>query len=241
MKKQWIVGVLSLIFGLQLQAQESSANIPKDESRVELRVVIPEDLPLNSNMKNILRNRLEQAVVLNGLGSSVSRFLLVPHVSILSKEVAPSAPPMYVTELEVTCFIVDQIKQTVLQQSSITAKGIANNDSKSISKAITSIQARNGEWKKMIVKGKKKIVRYYETECAIILKKVESDITRGNFEDALLELESMPKINLECYETALKLKEKIDQKKRDSRYAASIQTAIEDLEDGEPDVSWVEP
>lgn len=171
--KYFIAGLC--LFCLCPLAKGQQAEVgPEDAKQIEFRVVIPEDTPLNENTRKVLKNRLTQAVVLNGSGSSVSPFLLVPVVTVLSKEVTPSAPPMYVTELEVTCYVVDQSRQAILQQSSIVVKGVANNDKKAISQAISSIQSRNGEWKRMITRGKEKIMEYYAAAYEKLLREMEA-------------------------------------------------------------------
>lgn len=198
---------------------------------IAIKVEMPKNLPVKNDAGNILFNRLNQAVALNGLGATSGKFLLVPNVTVLSKDVTTSIPQQFIVELEVSMFIVDATQKTILQQESITVKGIAENEGKAILKAISSIQSRNPRIKNLIVRGKEKIANYYNQECDLIIKKVESLINRDLYYDAIVELEAIPQTleNAACYEQALKMLEQIDADVR-SKAESQIQTAEYDLD-----------
>lgn len=136
-----------------------------DLKRIKIQVVTPQGLEQQPNVAELLKNRLVQAVSLNGTGTTYSRFLLVSQVQELNSQVTPSAPPQYTTELEVSCFITDRTKRTILQQTTFQVKGVARSKEKAVMNAVSSINARNPQLKKLITKGKEKIVTYYRTEC----------------------------------------------------------------------------
>lgn len=200
---------------------------------IAIKVEVPQNLSIKTDATNILFNRLNQAVALNGLGASSGKFLLVPRVSVLSKDVTSSIPQQFIVELEISMFIVDASRKTILQQESIVVKGIADNDEKAILKAIGNIQARNPKIKNLIVRGKTKIVEYYDQECDLILKKAESLIQREIYYDAIVELESIPQTleNKECFEKSLKILEGID---GDIRSKAESQ-----IESAEHELDWI--
>ena len=106
---------------------------------------------------------LTQAVILNGIVSATSRFVLVTSIRELSSRVTPSTPPQYVTELEVNCYIADQTEKIILQQTTFNVKGVARSTAKTYLNAIGMIQARNPKLKTLINKGKEKIIAYYQT------------------------------------------------------------------------------
>lgn len=208
--------IYTLILVLALPFVMSMAQEIDEASRIAIKVEMPQNIQLKTDAANILFNRLNQAVALNGLGASSGKFLLVPRVTMLSKDVTTTIPQQFVVEMEVFLFIVDATQKTILQQESVVIKGIAENENKAVLKAVSSLQARNPKLKNLIVRGKDKIVAYYNTECDLILKKAESLIARNMYCDAIVELEAIPLLNnnLSCFEQSLQMLERIDQSTR---------------------------
>lgn len=130
---------------------------------VKLQVLTPLGLDKQDGAASLLEERLTQAVILNGIASTTSRFVLVTCIRELSSLVTPSTPPQYLTELEVTCYIADQTEKIILQQTTFNVKGVARSTAKAYWNAIGMIQARNPKLKTLINKGKEKIITYYQT------------------------------------------------------------------------------
>ncbi len=130
---------------------------------VKLQVLKPLGLEEQDGAASFLEERLTQAVILNGIVSATSRFVLVTSIRELSSRVTPSTPPQYVTELEVNCYIADQTEKIILQQTTFNVKGVARSTAKTYLNAIGMIQARNPKLKTLINKGKEKIIAYYQT------------------------------------------------------------------------------
>lgn len=225
--------ITCLILGLMLPLFATFAQEIKEASRIAIKVEMPQNLDLRTDASNILFNRLNQAVALNGLGAASGKFLLVPRVTLLSKDVTTTIPQQFVVEMEVFLFIVDVSQKTILQQESVTLRGIGPNENKAVLKAISSLQARNPSLKNLIVRGKNKIVAYYDTECDILLKKAESLIAREMYYEAVVELESVPLLNnnVSCFEKSLKMLEEIDQSIR--------LKAEEQMRQTEHDLDWI--
>ena len=224
--------ICTLLLGLSLSLAVSFAQEINEASRIAIKVEMPQNIDLKTDASNILFNRLNQAVALNGLGAASGKFLLVPRVTLLSKDVTTTIPQQFVVEMEVFLFIVD-VTQRPFCKESIVIKGIAENESKAVLKAVSSLQARNPSLKNLIVRGKDKIVAYYNTECDVLLKKAESLIARKMYYDAVVELESVPLLNnnVSCFEKSLQMLEQIDQ---------SIRLEAKDkMEQGEHNLDWL--
>lgn len=226
--------IILCCIGLLLYAKPVSGQKinPEDIKRVKIQVTTPRGLEKQPNVTSLLKNRLTQAVTLNGTGTTSSRFLLVCLVQELSSQVTPSTPPQYISELEVSCFIADRVEKTILQQNTFQVKGVARSKEKAVMNAVESIQARNPQLKKFITRGKEKIVAYYRAECNQLMKQIESDIRRQRYEEAMLQLISIPDIDSGCYDYSLSLIELIDELKR--------RQIIATFEEEEPDTEWVE-
>ncbi len=134
------------------------------EQMIPVRVLMPKNDEVKGDALTVLYNNINQAVALNGLGSSTneSRFIIVTSVTILSKNVTTSIPPQYMAEVEVAFYFVDNINKVILAQEMITKKAMDDNDNRAVAKAVKSIKARDPKLKKLINIGKKRAVEYYK-------------------------------------------------------------------------------
>lgn len=159
--KLLLLALLVAISGAMLKAQ----NEMSFEQMIPVRVLMPVNNDVKGDALTVLYNRVNQAVTLNGLGSSTneSRFLIVTSVTILSKNVTTSIPPQFLAEVEVSFYFVDNVNKVILSQEMITKKGMDNNEDRAVAKAVKSIQARDPKLKKLITLGKKRAIEYYKT------------------------------------------------------------------------------
>lgn len=238
MKKiNWIIFVVIylMITNLANAQNEIATDVQKESRQIAIAVAEPSYSILNESTAQILNNRLNQAIALNGLGSvsKSAKFLLVPSVTLISKDVTTNIPQQFVVEVEVVFFIVDNSRKTVLQQEAITVKGIGTTEAKAMNKAISSIQARNSRLKNLIVKGKEKIVAYYEDQCETLMKSIQSYIDRKMYFEAYFELNAVPHLNnnTSCYDRSLELLKQLDEQEK--------QEAEAKMESQTNDVDWV--
>ena len=158
--KTLLLAAFVLISGTLLKAQSEMTM----EQMIPVRVMMPVNKDIKGDALMVLYNRVNQAVTLNGLGSSTneSRFLIVTSVTVLSKTATASIPPQFMAEVEVAFYFVDNINKVILSQEMITKKGMDDNDDKAVAKAIKSIQARDPKLKKLINIGKNRAIEYYK-------------------------------------------------------------------------------
>lgn len=154
-----ILAAICAISGILCAQEEMSF-----EQMIPVRVLMPKNDQVKGDAFTVLYNNVNQAVTLNGLGSSTneSRFIIVTSVTILSKNVTTSIPPQYMAEVEVAFYFVDNINKVILAQEMITKKAMDDNDNRAVAKAIKSIKARDPKLKKLITIGKKRAVEYYK-------------------------------------------------------------------------------
>ena len=200
-----------------------------------IRVLYPSAGNISDEASSILYNRLNQAVTLNGIGSTdnSNKFLLVPSVTVLSIEPTTTAPINYVAEVEITMFLVDNSKKLLMSQETLVKKGVADNERKAVTEAVKSIKARDPKIKKMITIGKNRIIEYYNTECETVVKTINAYIDCGMYDKALSELNAIPQIdgNTGCYDNTLNILSKISQEQQNA--------ANESISKEVPDVSWI--
>ncbi len=142
------------------------ANAQKVEfDNLQVNVVMPENENISESLLSSLQDRLYEAVSLNALGSidASNRFVLLPVVNIVSKNATTSIPPQFVAEIEVALYFADNQEKTILSQTVITKKGMADTESKAVAKALKSLQARDKKIKRLFDEGKKNLANYFST------------------------------------------------------------------------------
>lgn len=158
--KFFLLAALVMLSGSMLKAQSEMTF----EQMIPVRVLMPKNKEIKGDALTVLYNRLNQAVTLNGLGSSTneSRFLIVTSVTVLSKNATNSIPPQFMAEVEMSFYFVDNVNKVILAQEMMTKKGMDNDADKAVAKAIKQVQARDPKLKKLIKIGKERAIEYYK-------------------------------------------------------------------------------
>ena len=140
------------------------------QERLTISVAAPEGIS-NENAAATLTSNLKQALVLNDAASDSSRFVLQARIAELSKDVTSTAPPMFVTELEISLFITDTSSGDVLSQTSFTIKGIADSDQASYMDAVKKVKARDPKLRALLkpVFTRKRAPKYFFFGMAFLL------------------------------------------------------------------------
>lgn len=184
---------------------------------------------------SLLYNRLNQAVSLNGLASTdnSNRFLLITTVSVLSVEPTATMPVSYVAEIEISMFIVDNVKKILMSQEILTKKGVSDNETKAVQEAIKSLKARDPKLKKMITVAKNRIIDYYNNECEEVMETINTYLEMEMYDEALNELNAIPQIDaeLDCYKNSIDILSKISKEQQSS--------SNNNIKNDDPDTSWI--
>lgn len=200
-----------------------------------IRVLPVSSENLSENAAEMLYNRLNQAVSLNGMASTdnSNKFLLIPSVTVISIEPTPSVPVQYVAEIEISLFLVDNSRKLMMSQEILTKKGVADNESNAVLEAIKTLKGRDPKLKKMIVNGKNKIIDYYNSECDKVMQTISTYLEMGMYDEALNELNAIPQIDadLDCYKNTINILSQISAEQQ-----ANSNTNIKNEN---PDVSWI--
>lgn len=147
-----------------------------------------------ASAKKLLVNKLGQLIVKNGISENPyqSRFVLVPNVSVLSKDITPTAPAKTVLVLDVMLHIGDGISGTLFASESIELKGVGNNETKAYISAIKRLSPKNPAVLEFIERGKEKILSYYNSNCSSFIEKSALLESQNQLEDALVILTNIP-------------------------------------------------
>jgi hypothetical protein len=152
-----------------------------------------------------LTNKLNQIVTQNGLGGSAfnERFIITANINVLSKDIAPTAPPIYSYTLDITLYIGDGIDGTKFASESVTVKGTGESDAKAYISALKNLKTKDPKYQSFIDAGKNKIIQYYNSKCDFIIKEAQTLASQNNFEEAIFKLTSVPEVCKECYDKCM--------------------------------------
>lgn len=189
------ITILLLFFVCVLKAQ--------DNNDILLGVRVPNQVEsIPDNVKNLLETRLYQMVTANGISGNIfsPRFMLIPRIAVLDKEILGTAPSRIVLNLELTLFVGDaeEEKGNVFQTETIALKGVGQNEQKAYIAAIKNIKPRHPRLVSFLEQTKKEIITYYEEHCDEIKKKAYALEAQNQTADAVKVIANIP-ISSDCY------------------------------------------
>jgi hypothetical protein len=222
-----LIMVSAFVLGAYAQNTETKSD---DYARIALHSALPDIPDMPEAAKKMLRTKLDQIATNSGAGggSANPRFIITANVTVLTKDITATAPPMTALTLDVTLFVGDAQTMTKYASASIQAKGVGSNETKAYIEAIKMIKTSAPELKNMVETGKRKIIEYYNSQCDFILKKAETLASQSRFDEAMFELSSVPDVCKDCYNKAMtavgpiykKYKDKACQEKLNAAKAA---------------------
>lgn len=159
MKKLKIFALLSSLF-------LSASVFGQNEQNIRLTVLEPVSETIDATALSALYNNLNQAVSLNEMNSYDvhNRFLMYSEVSVVDTQKSTTVPAVYIAQIEVTVYFLDNEKKTILAQETLSAKGTASVEDKAVMKAVRSIKARDSKLKKVINIGRNKAAEILASE-----------------------------------------------------------------------------
>ena len=116
MKKYTILFlIVFLTAGIAANAQNNKGK-SNDIGRILLNGYVSDQAEsIPSIAKKMLKNKMNQIATKNGMGGSSlnPRFIITPNISVLTKDITPTAPPMIAITLDVTLYVGDGIEGTL--------------------------------------------------------------------------------------------------------------------------------
>jgi len=135
---------------------------------------------------------------LGGSGPS-PRFVLTAKMTILTKDVTPTVPPMEAYTFQIYLYIVDCVDQIVVSTSTISSKGAGNNKNKAYLQGLRGINTSNSELERFMKTGKQKIIEYYNSRCDFVIAKAKALQSQNQFQAAIATLSGIPEVCKDCY------------------------------------------
>lgn len=213
MKKNTLYPMLALMFFMIVNNTSAQGDFKERESRIALSIVLPDQAEsMPAGAETYLVNKLKQAAAQNGLAAEegYSRFFITAVITPLSKDVVAGPPQQIAQNLDITLYIADGFDQKLFATTTVSARGVGTNETKSYIDAVKHINTNSKQFKEFAEAGKAKIIAYYETQCDNIIKKAQSLSKQKNYEAALYELTAIPDV-CKCYDQALEASSEIYQ------------------------------
>ena len=196
---------------------QNSVGKSDDAARIALTAYVPDQIEgITPAVRANLANKLSQIASANGLAGSLnSRFIITTNISVLTKDITSTAPPMHAYTVEVTLYIGDGIDGTLFSSQSVTLKGVGVNETKAYISALNGLKTKDPVYQTFIEKGKNKIMEYYNSKCDFILKDAQTCASQNKFEEAISKLTAVPEVFKACYDKAMDAVAPIYQKQID--------------------------
>ncbi len=210
----------------------------QDNNSITLGAHIPDQVEaIPDGAKRLLLNKLGEIITDNGISDNVknSRFILTPNVSVLSKNITPTAPPKIALTLAVTLYVGDGIGGNLFESQTLNVKGVGTNELKAYTNAIKNIKTRNPLIKSLITNSKSEILEYYEKHCNEVSSKAASLEAQGKTGEALFTITNIP-VSTSCFKKndqkikSLYTKAINEECKRNLNTAKAIWSANQNLE-----------
>ncbi|MCF8463542.1 MAG: hypothetical protein K9G41_01770 [Flavobacteriales bacterium] len=220
MKKQLIITICAFLCGFTSTKSQAQNTLGKTEDLGRIVItsyVSPQIEGLPASAESMLISKMSQIASANGLGGSAlnSRFIITPNITVINKDITPTAPPMHAYTLEVTFFIGDGIDGTKFASTSLEVKGAGTNETKAYISALKQINPNNSDLLALVEKGKVKIVEYYNSRCDFIIKEAQALEGQQKFDEAIYKLTGVPEVCKECFDKSMDAVAPIYQKQID--------------------------
>ncbi len=172
-----------------------------DFSRITLNAILPVDTKVPIDSRVFLENKLNQIITYNGLGGtnlSNSRFIISASLNEINNEQLSESLQFYYN-LDVVLYIVDVFENNIFSTTSLNIKGVGNTQIKAYNDAIKRIDPQSNAIQIFLNNGKAKIVELYNKDCDFIQSSAHRLAKLNKFDEALYNLELVPKVCSSCY------------------------------------------
>ena len=201
MKNNKILLILILVMSFSFAKAQTTGKMD-DKGRLALAAWVPDQIEgMPAASKKNLENKLSQIITANGISGDAmnSRFIISANVTVMTKDITETAPPMQAYTLNVTFYIGDGFEGKSFSSYSTTIKGVGDNETKAYNAALKNVKTNDPAYQSFIDKGKAKIIEYYNAQCDVIIKQAKVLAGMNKFDEAIWSLTSVPDVCTECW------------------------------------------
>lgn len=203
--------------------------LPAMSAQLSIKAVMP-DGPASQSASVYLETLMRRMLTADGLADNdhVERFVLTAKVNVGSKNVAPSTPPRIVEKMDVTFFVGDVVENKTYASTSFTLTGIGTTVEEAEKSALVKIRPDSKQLQNFLNEAKAKIVSYYSDNCETQIITAKSLATRGQYDEAIFRLTTVPDICPDCYSRCLQEADSIYMRKMEAFNDSVSNVAIRD-------------
>ncbi len=197
--KKYIITFSIMLLSNLVNSQNKLSKLD-DVSRISISTLIPDQVEgLPEIARQQLATKIDEIVTIDGLGGENSRFVIMPIINVLGKEITSTTPSMTALSLNITLIIGDGIEGTKFATTSSNVKGVGINETKAYISALKNINTNNQLYKIFIEKAKVKIIEYYNSKCDFLIKESQTLASQNKFDEAIANLMQVPDVCKDCY------------------------------------------
>ena len=199
--KRYIL-LMMFVWGAMTAAAQSNLD---DVGRLTVHAVVPqyENLPVEA--QKLLETKLSQIITANGIADNENsvRFVLTAKVNVITKDIVVGPPQRISQKLDITIMLGDIQTDKVYSQMTISAMGIGQTLDKAYISAFKNIVPNNKAISEFMADGKEKLIAYYQTNGQEMLTEAKNLAAMQNYEDALIQLASIPDVCTDIFSNTL--------------------------------------
>lgn len=225
--KKYILIAAALLFGASAFAQNEQGSTD-DLGRISLTAMVASNSNLPEMTHKMMINKLNQITTKNGLGGIglSTRFIITANVVEIDRQVTETAPPMTALVLQPTLYIGDIETGNLFASVTLgNVKSAGTTPDKAFMAALKNIKTDSPEIQAFVVKGKTRIIEYYNSQIDFIIKKAETLASEDQFDEAIVELLQVPEVCKDAYMKAMDKVGAIYQQKIDKEGAKLLAAA----------------
>ncbi|MEG1759631.1 MAG: hypothetical protein RSB23_05405 [Alistipes sp.] len=212
----------TLVAATDLAAQNTT------KKSVPLSIFVPEQAEYVPTIaQEAMANKLRQIVNINGMGATddVGQFVVTCTLSVTDKQIVSGAPMKIAQKMDATFYIGDNFGKKVFGTTTISVRGVGDNENKAYISALKQIMPAQPQLKTFIENTNTKIINYYNEQCDNIIKQARTLALAKQYEAAFFQLSLIPEACEESYAKVLVVANDIFQKYIDDKAAACLAKA----------------
>ena len=203
---QSVLVFIFIIFNTFSFGQSSSNEVDNDSLEISLGVFIPksvEEIP--DAATDFLRNKLQQLITKNGVVDDEldAKFFLQAKINVSEKNIIAGPPMIQQYNLDISFFISAGKNNREFSYYVINVIGVGVNENKAYLDAFKKIDIDDTKMKEFLVKGKLKIIDYYNSNCTNIIKTAQASALAMNYGAGIEQLLAVPSVCKPCFDSCL--------------------------------------
>jgi hypothetical protein len=153
------------------------------------------DYELSDKIDNQIKSKLQRALAKYGISSEpgMSRFAMVPRITINNEQTRPTVPPLCDVEFDFVVTLSDNRSGkdfATYTYSDIKCTG--GNKSNAISKGVSTLKLNDPDFIRFVEESKSKVISHYESQIPAIVAKAKNAANGRNFQEAIYYLYEIP-------------------------------------------------